>query len=223
MKALRSILILMLVGGLMLASVGIVFGQSSTDGAPTSHPIVAVPIQWRAFFGNVTAVNGENITIATKNSGDVVIALKEMTRCKVLGDIGWIKLDEFTNRLGGNLSVLEGKRVAVLAINVQGSPGELTGDAVLFVVMEPLWVIHHTTGVVTAFTPGLGGDITIRGILGALHEFTIGNDTRYIPAGGNITVNQTFVTVVSRGKLNAQPVAKVIVIHNVIPKGWPKS
>ena len=229
MKALKSILILVLVAGLMLASVGAVFAQSSTDGAVGSQPNPGSHALWRAFFGNVTEVNGDNITIATKYSGDVVIALKEATRCEILGDTRWVNLDEFTNKLGGNLSALEGDRVAVVAINVQGSPGELSGDAVLFAVIEPILVmpIHQTTGVVTEYTPytpGTDGNITIKDIHGASYSFTIGNDTRYNPAGmgpGNITVN-SFVTVVSRGKLDAQPVAKMIVIHNMIPQGWLK-
>jgi hypothetical protein len=230
MKALRSILILVLVGGLMLASVGIVFAQSSTDAAPTSYPIVAAHGLWRAFFGNVTAVNGGNITIATKNSGDVVITLDETTRCETLGNTTWITLDEFTSNLGGNLSELEGENVAVVAINVQGPSGGLTGDAVLFAVMEPVRVmpIHQTTGNVTEFAtdPSGNGNITIMDIHGVSYEFSIiGNETSYSPAGtgpGNITVDQTFVTVVSRGNPNAQPVANVIMIHNMIPQGWLK-
>jgi hypothetical protein len=227
MKGLRSVLILVLVAGLMLASVGSVLAQGSTDAAVGGQPNPGSHAPWRAFFGNVTEVNGDNITIATKYSGDVAIAVKPMTRCKILGDRLWVNLEEFTKQLGGNLSALQGKRVAVVAINVQGSTGELTGDAVLFVVMEPLLVmpIHQTTGVVTYFTPGAGGNITIKDIRGTTYSFTIGNDTRYSPAGmgpGNITVNRSFVTVVSRGRLDAHPVAKIIVIHNMIPIGWLK-
>jgi hypothetical protein len=226
MKALRSICILVLVAGLVLASVGSVFAESSTGVAAASHPNPVVrALLWRAFFGNVTGVNGGNVTIATKHSGDVVVALTGATRCEIMGETGWINLSEFTTKLGGNLSALEGKSVAVVAINVQGPSGGLTGDAVLFVVMEPVSVmpIHQTTGVVTDFSPGPGGNISIRDMRGATYEFTIGNDTRYSPAGmgpGNITVNHTFVTVVSRGELNAQPVAKMILIHNMIPQGW---
>ena len=228
MKAIRSVLILVLVAGLVLASVGSVFAQSGTGTAPASDPNPVVGALWRAFFGNVTGVNGDNITIATKFSGDVVVTLTESTRCEILGDTGWMKLDEFTNKLGGDLSALEGKSVAVVAINVQGPPGALTGDAVLFVVMEPIRImpIHQTTGNVTEFfTDSSGnGNITVTDIHGASYEFTIiGNETRYSPprmGPGNITVGQTFVTVVSRGELNAQPVAKVILIYNMIPLGW---
>jgi hypothetical protein len=218
----------MLVAGLILVSVGSVFAQNSTDAAVArqSNPVSHTP--WRALFGNVTTVNGNNITIATKYSGNVVVMLTEITRCEILGNTGWLKLDEFTSKLGGNLSALEGDSVAVVAIDVQGAPGSLTGDAVLFVVMKPIIVmpIHQTTGIVTAYTPytaGRDGNITIKDIHGASYSFIIGNDTRYNPGGmgpGNITVNKSFVTVVSRGKLNAGPVAKMIVIYNMIPQGW---
>ena len=228
MKGLRSVLVLVLVAGLMLASVGSVFAQSSTGAGAASHANPVAKLPWRAFFGNVTEVNGGNVTIATKNSGDVVITLTEMTRCEILGETGWTNVAEFTNKLGGSLSALEGKSVAVVAINVQGPSGGLTGDAVLFAVIEPLRLmpIHQTIGNVTEFfTNSSGnGNITVKDIHGVYYEFTImGNQTRYSPPGmgpGNITVNQTFVTVVSRGELNAQPVAKVILIYKTIPRGW---
>ena len=225
MKVLRSVLILVLVAGLVLASVGTVLAQPSTDAATASHPDLAAIALWRAFFGNVTEVNGANITIATKYSGDVVITLTEMTRCKILGDIGWVRLDKFKEVLGGDLSTLVGKRVAVVAINVrESSSGWLTGDAVLFVVMEPLWLpLHQTTGAVTEFYTDQNGNgnITVLDIHSTSHQFTImSNETRYSPAGtgpGNITAGQSFVTVVYRGGPNAAPppLARAIVL-------WPK-
>jgi hypothetical protein len=103
------------------------------------------------FLGNVISVNNGNVTLDTKHSGDVVVALNDMTRCKILGEAGLLKLDKFKAALGGNLSELQGDRVAVLAIDVsKTSAGGFAGEAVLFVVMQR----HQDTGI-------LEGNLTI--------------------------------------------------------------
>ena len=125
MKVLRSICILVLAAGLVLGSVGSVFADSS---APSRDADGDVQDQWRVFSGNVIAVNNGNVTIDTKHSGDVVVTLNDMTRFKVLGEAGWVKLDKFRVALGGSLSELQGDRVAVLAINVsKTSAGAFAG------------------------------------------------------------------------------------------------
>jgi hypothetical protein len=223
MKALRNICILVLAAGLVLGSAGGVFADSS---APSRDADGDVQDQWRVFYGSVIAVNNGNVTIDTKHSGDVVVTLNDTTRFKVLGEAGWVKLDKFKVALGGSLSELQGDRVAVLAINVsKTSAGAFAGEAVLFVVMQRHEVLrnHHRTGIVTEFSLDSrgNGNITIKDIHGASHRFTIiGNETSYNPQDKR-PKNGDFVTVVTKGEPKPQSMAKMIVVHPSIPKGWP--
>lgn len=224
MKAFRTICILILAAGLALGSVGSVFADSS---AASRHTDLDVQDQWRVFLGNVIAVNNGNVTIDTTHSGDVAVALNDMTRFKILGEAGWVKLDKFKAALGGNLSELQGDRVAALAINVsKTSAGAFVGEAVLFVVMQRLEVLgqHRQTGIVTEFSIDSkgNGNITIKDIHGVSSRFTIvGNETSYSPKDKRPNVG-SYVTVVTKGKPKPQSVAKMIVVHPGIPEGWPK-
>ena len=147
MKAFRTICILILAVGLALSSAGSVFADSPKASGNTN---LDWRDQWRVFLGNVIGVNSGNVTIDTRHSSDVVVALNDMARFKILGEPGWLKLDKFKAALGGNLSELEGDRAAVLAIDVsKTSSGGFAGEAVLLVVQR-----HKYTGI-------LEGNVTI--------------------------------------------------------------
>jgi hypothetical protein len=222
MKAFGTICILILAAGFVLGSVGSVLADSSGASRNTN---LDLRDQWRVFLGNVIAVDNGNVTIDTKHSGDVVVALDDMTRFKILGEAGWVKLDKFKAALGGNLSELQGARVAVLAINVsKTSAGGFAGEAVLFVVqrLEALGQ-YRQTGIVTEFgidSKG-NGNIMIKDIHGVSYRFSIvGNKTSYSPKDKRPNVG-SYVTVVTKGKPKPQSVAEMIVVHPGIPEGWP--
>ena len=223
MKTLRTASILAVVVGLVLMSVGSVLASSSPVTAP-STPVQQAPaavLGWRAFFGNVTAVNDGNITLQTKDSGPVNLALTTPASYRIIGEIGlWFSLDKFKEALGGNLSNLLGDRAVVLARNVTGAAPQLSGDVVSLLVIPPLkTLLHvHRTGNVTEYITGTS--ITIVDIHGVRHTSAIDANTRYYPAGTRATDIKvsSFVTVVS----TVNPaIAKAIVLYTTGPARWP--
>lgn len=223
MKLLRIICILGVVFGLVLMSVGSVFASSSSVPAPRAlgQERPAAVVGWRAFFGNVTAVSNGNITLQTKDSGPVNLALTTPASYRIIGEIGlWFSLDKFKEALGGNLSNLLADRAVVLARNVTGAAPQLSGDVVSLLVIPPLkTLLHvHQTGNVTEYITGTS--ITIVDIHGVRHTSAIDANTRYYPAGTRATDIKvgSFVTVVS----TVNPaIAKAIVLYTTGPARWP--
>ena len=231
MNYLRSIVVLAVVAALMLGSAGAVFAK----GPPEEHP--GKGPQWQGkkhgFFGNVTAVtevDDGNVTIAldTEQGWTVTLRLPDEAKYKAPSVTrGWVDLDTFIDDLGGNVTALEGRRVAVLAVNVVEEPqGVFDAEAnKLTVVPDPRARVRqhaHRTGIVAQFEDGVS--ITIVDVLGESHDFTLGgNETVYHPEGkgaGDIVVDESFVTVVSTGDPKLNPPAKAIVVHPQIPEGW---
>jgi hypothetical protein len=229
LKGLRGIFIIALVAALALGSVGTVFAKGPPSTPPGKENAGSHAKQ--GFFGNVTAVNDGNVSIATQQ-GNVTVTLSDGARYKIVRVMNkWGDLTEFESKLG-NLSALAGDRVVFLAGNVTGML-----DVLKFMVLpmpgtQPLCA--HQTGMVYEFNAPSGnstGNITIVDVHGVHHTFTVGNDTIYRPMGtgaGNITGNTTlenasFVTVVTTGNPDVQPppMAKAIVLHASEPKDWP--
>lgn len=233
MKGLKGICIIVLAAVLALGSVGTVFAK----GPPASPPGKDGPKsqgEKQGFFGNVTAVNDGNVTIATAQ-GNVTITLNNTAKYKIVRVMNkWGNLSTFESNLGG-ISALIGDRVVSLVGNVTG-----TLEVLKFMVLptpgtQPLHA--HQTGLVYEFNAPSGsstGNITIVDVHGVHHTFAVGNSsvTVYRPMGigsGNITADKTlgnssFVTVVTTGNPEVQPppVAKAIVLHASQPEDWPK-
>jgi hypothetical protein len=228
MKALRFTCIVALVIALVLVGTGTVLAKGPSEKAQGKGP------QYRGekqgFCGNVTSVQDGNVTLVTEQGWTVTIALSGEFRYKIpkvlnhweVGDAA-----EFAGHLeGGSLDSLPGRKVAVLACNVEETapPGVFSGDALKVMVLpvpgEPLHA-HHA-GNVTDFNPGPDGNVTIMDVHSVTHTFTVESDTYYRPQGINDTdiAPGSFVTVVSTGQ--APAVAKAIVLHKPKPEGWPK-
>jgi hypothetical protein len=206
----------------LLHSIGTVFAKG---GPPADNPGNGPQIKGekQGFSGNVTAVNDGNMTIQTEQ-GLVTLTAP-----------GWLEYKiprEINKWETGNLSALGnlmGRRVSILAGNVTGTWQILKLMVLPVPGTQPLHA--HRTGVVTALTAPSGnstGNITIIDLHGVYRTFTIGvgNETVYSPKGmgvGNITVGQSFVTVVttSNPKVVPPPIAEAIVLHAVKPEGWP--
>ena len=238
MKALRTIGILVLVAGLMLGSVGTVFAKG--NHVPPGKP-PKFEGQKRGFSGNVTEFDpiSGNVTIDIGEESYATVMLTEAARYKIPRVMNkWGNLTEFTDTLGGDLSVLvdRNRRVVALAGNVTGDPpGPFAGEAVrLMLLPEPgLPALHaHRTGNVTDFTPGADGNITIIDIHGELRLFDLADGTSYRLKGlGEVSdppegLTGSFVTVVIMGDPKVEPgdraIAKVIVVHpGGVPEGWP--
>ncbi len=231
MKGLRGIFIVVLAAALVLGSIGTVFAKGPPSTPPGKEDAGSHAKQ--GFFGNVTAVNDGNVSIATQQ-GNVTVTLSDNAKYKIVRVMNkWGDLTEFESNLG-NLSALVGDRVVFLAGNVTG-----TLDVLRFMVLpmpgtQPLFA--HQTGLVYEFNAPSGnstGNITIVDVHGVHHTFIVGNDTIYRPMGigaGNITGNVTltnasFVTLVTTGNpdVQAPPLAKAIVLHANGPEDWPKS
>jgi len=79
----------------------------------------------------------------------------------------------------------------------------------------------HRVGIVDAFTAG--SSITIIDRDGVSHTFTM-NGTVYRPEGtipAHIVVDESYVTVVTRGDPKLGPIAKAIVLHEELPDWAP--
>ncbi len=231
MKGLRGICIIALAAALMLGSVGTVFAKGPPSTPPGKESAVSHGKQ--GFFGNVTAVNDGNVTIATAQ-GNVTVMLNNNAKYKTVRVMNkWGNLTSFESNLGST-SALAGERVVFLAGNVTG-----TLEVLKFMVLpmpgtQPLHA--HRTGLVYEFNAPSGsstGNITIVDVHGVYHTFTVGNSTVtiYRPTGtgaGNITADNTlknasFVTVVTTGNPEIQPPppAEAIVLHASRPENWP--
>ena len=224
MKAFRNICIFLLVISLMLVSAGTVFANGPSYSGQGKGPQYHGEKQ--GFSGNVTSVDDGNVTLITGQGWTVTVALKDEFRFKIpkvlnrweLGNI-----TDFASHLeGGSLDALLGKRVVVLAYNIEETtpPDTLNGDVLKFMVLpvpgEPLHA-HHA-GIVT---DPLNGNITIVDVHDVSHTFIIDGDTFYRPQGiddSDITTD-SFVTVITTG--GEPDVAKAIVLHKPKPEGWP--
>ena len=224
MKAFRNICIFLLVISLMLVSAGTVFANGPSNSGQGKGPQYHGERQ--GFSGNVTSVDDGNVTLITGQGWTVTVALKDEFRFKIpkvlnrweLGNI-----TDFASHLeGGSLDALLGKRVVVLAYNIEETtpPDTFYGDVLKFMVLpvpgEPLHA-HHA-GIVT---DPLNGNITIVDVHDVSHTFIIDGDTFYRPQGiddSDITTD-SFVTVITTG--GEPDVAKAIVLHKPKPEGWP--
>lgn len=228
MKAFRNICIFLLVISLMLVSAGTVFAKGPSDSGQGKGPQYHGKRQ--GFSGNVTSVDDGNVTFITKQGWTVTVALKDEFRFKipkVLNKWEWGNITDFSSHLeGGSLDALLGRKVAVLAYNVEEitPPDTFHGDVLKFMVLpvpgEPLHA-HHA-GNVTDFDSGPDGYITIVDVHEVSHTFTVDDETYYRPRGieESDIAPGTFVTVVTTGR--EPDIAKAIVLHKPKPEGWPK-
>ena len=208
------------------------------EGKPAANHAKGLhkPDKKRGFSGNVTEVikftDGivfGNVTLLTNQKWTVVVKLTESTSYKAPRETpGWIDdFDYFVEEvLAGNLTALEGRRLAVLAGNVTGAPpGPFAGEALrLMVLPRPGTPQHaHRTGNVTEFNPPAPGvpdaigNITIVDVQGVSHTFVVDGNTTYRPYPPETTAEQiewgSFVTVVTTGDPKLEPPAKAIVLH----------
>jgi len=234
MKGLRIILIFTLVALLVAGSLGTVFAKG---GPPADKPGNGPQVKGerQGFAGNVTDVVGGangNVTLVTEDGWTVTVTLNDDARYKITKIMNkWGSYAEFEEALG-NITALEGMKVVVLAGNVTGTAPSFSGIAIKFMALSrPATPQHaHRTGVVTAKPAGNAttGNITIIDVHGAYHTFTITNNTYYRPMSttlqGNITVGQSFITVVTTGDPKVELIrpAKAIVLHASMPEVWPK-
>lgn len=237
MKYLRTFGALAIVTLLILGSVGTVYAKG---GPPDEHPGKGGPNEQGekyGYFGNVTEVTeiGGNVTVALETDEGWIVNLNlvDDTKYQVPSVTkGRVDFEAFVDALGGNITALETRRVAVLAAGVVEDPeGVFTGDALRLLVV-PDGTLRarqhaHRTGVVSEFTPG--EYITIIDVHGMSNEFTLGgNETEYRPKGqgttaDDIIVGESFVTVVSTTDPKQNPVAKAVVLHASLPEDWPAS
>jgi hypothetical protein len=235
MKYMRILAVLAVVVALMTGSLGSAFAKGPPDENPGKGQEKQEQKQEQGkkqgFFGNVTEANEGNVTFTTKQDWTVTLTLTETTRYKIPSVTrGWADFEEFVEGLGGNITALEGMRIAVSATGVVEDPeGMFEGEASKLSVVPPPGErprLHaHRTGIVTAFDEGEEGSITISDVHGVDHEFQLmsGNATVYRPQGAlasDIVVEESFVTVVTTGDPKLGPPAKAIVIHPAIPEGW---
>jgi hypothetical protein len=244
MKSLRVILIFALVALLVAGSVGTVYAK---NGPPDNKPDKGQKFQGekQGFSGNVTDVVGGatgNVTLVTEDGWTVTVELTRDTLYKVTKAMNkWSDdYDAFVIALGGSsITALEGMKVVVLAGNVTDTASSFSGTAIKFMALQrPATPQHaHRTGLVIDFNKpasvnGWMGNITIFDIHSVTHTFRVGNSTAtaYHPEGmgeGNVTVDQSFVTVVTTGNPKVQPsqpplIAKAIVLHASLPQDWPR-
>lgn len=224
MKAFRNICIFLLVISLMLVSAGTVFANGPSDKSQGQGPQYHGERQ--GFSGNVTSVDDGNVTLITGQGWTVTVALKDEFRFKIPKVLNRWELGNITDFAShledGSLDALLGKRVVVLAYNIEETtpPDTFNGDVLKFMVLpvpgEPLHA-HHA-GIVT---DPLNGNITIVDVHDVSHTFIIDGDTFYRPQGiddSDITTD-SFVTVITTG--GEPDVAKAIVLHKPKPEGWP--
>ena len=140
MKALRFICIATLVIALILVGTGTVLAKGPSDNAkgPSDKAQGKGPQyhgERQGFCGNVTSVQDGNVTLVTEQGWTVTACLTGEFRYKmpkVLNRWAVGNATEFAAHFeGGNLDSLPGRKVAVLACNVEGAapPGVFSGDA----------------------------------------------------------------------------------------------
>ncbi len=209
MKILRTIGILALVAALVLGGAGSAFAQGGPPG------------KRHGFFGTVGIVGIELLTLTTEEGWTVEVTLPPAAKYMVPRETkGPVNRGEFVTVLGGDITVIAGRRVAVLATNVvEEPPGEFSGEAVrLMLIPSPDSPPLHThrVGIVQAFSEGTS--ITIIDEDDVTHTFTLLNGTVYRPAkidpSTEIVEGVSHVTVVTKGDpKKADLVAKAIVLH----------
>ena len=226
MKALRVILIALLVAGLALGSAGGVLAQGKPDATPvgSGHQYQG---KGHGFFGNVTSANETNVELVTNQGWMVNLTLVETTRYMVPAvSRERVRFGTFVEYLGGDIAALEGKRVAVSAFNVVEEPeGVFAGDARhLIVIPDPQVRIRlhaHHAGMVIGFVAG--ESITIVDRQGTTQTFVLDEATVYHPGVTSaLDVEEgSFVTVVALEGTTDPAAAKAIVLHHAGPESWP--
>ena len=96
-----------------------------------------------------------------------------------------------------------------------------TADVLRLMLIKVTPPLHaHRVGIVTEFTEGEGGSITIIDNKGVSHTFGVSEDTVYHPeetTGDEIVPYESCVTVVTKGDPKLGPPAKAIVLHEELP------
>ncbi len=218
MKILRTIGILALVTGLVLGGVSSVFAKGPPDDPPGGGPHSPGK---RGLFGTADSINGYDVTLVTKDGSTVVITLTDTAKYMVPGKTkGPVDRDDFETILGGDITAIEGERIAVLVTFTN----EDTADVRRLMLIPSLSAppVHaHRVGVVQAFTAGTS--IEIIDNHGVNHTFDVSEDTVYRP--DTITYEditpEVYVTVVIKGDPKVGVVAKAIVLHDELPDWWP--
>jgi len=229
MKILRTMGILALVAGLVLGGAGSVFAKGPPDDPPGGGPHSPK----HGLFGTVTSV--ETITEDEEYVIDLDTKLGDV-KLTINGDANYMvpkeephgpkDLANFVDIVDededGDLEELEGRRLAVLASDLVEQvtpPPDFTATAIRLMLIPSVPLHAHRVGVVEAFTADTS--ITIIDRHGVSHSFDVNGDTDYRPEGttdGDITVGESFVTVVIKGDpkvvLPAKALAKAIVLHD---------
>lgn len=222
MKILRTIGILALVAGLVLGDASSAFAQGPPDEPPGGGPHSPGK---RGLFGTVDSVSGYDVTLVTKEGSTVVVTLTETAKYMVPRETkGSVNRDGFETVLDGDITAIEGRRIAVLVTFTN----ESTADAIRLMLIpspsSPLSHAHrhaHRVGVVDAFTAG--SSITIIDKDGEPHPFAL-NGTVYRPDDIDMgAITGGCVTVVTTGdpKLGTA-IAKAIVLHDELPDWAPE-
>ena len=233
MKILRTIGILAIVAGLMIGGTGNVFAKGPPDPLPSSGNHSS---NKQGMFGTAVSAVDDVVTLETKEGWTVHVTLTEIAKYKSPRETkGWIiGVGDFVGMiLGGDITNIEGRRLAILAANlVEAGPDEFTADVMRLMLIPITPPLHaHRVGIVTDFTPytpdenGNGGSITIIDNHGVSHIFGINGETVYRPDETEDTDIElgSFVTVVTTGdpKNADNDVAKAIVLHEELPDWAP--
>jgi hypothetical protein len=243
MKAMQIVRCLVLASILLLGNVGYVLAAGPPEASPTSAGSGnqtdtgnqtgsgnQTQGMCQGFFGNVTAADGQEITLVTNQGWTVNLTLVETTRYMVPAIARErVRFQSLVQYLGGDITSLIGKRVAASACDIVKAPGEdvFTGTARHIIVLpDPLVRVRlhaHHVGLVTDFQQGPGGHITILDIHSANQNFSIGADTIYLPNKPEpVDVSEligSFATVIATSDL--VPVVKAIIVHPTVPQLWP--
>ena len=191
--------------------------EPAENGGPAGGPPEPGPHSpgKRGLFGTVDSVSGYDVTLVTKEGSTVVVTLTETARYMVPRETkGPVNRDGFETALDGDITAIEGRRIAVLVTFTN----ESTADAMRLMLIPssdspPLH--RHRVGVVDAFTEGTS--ITIIDEDDVTHTFALLNGTVYRPAkidSSTEIVAGVHVTVVIKGDPKLpNPIAKAIVLH----------
>lgn len=229
MKILKTIGILAIVAGLMIGGTGSVYAKGPPEGLPAGGPDSPGK---HGLFGTVESTDGYDVILVTKDGTTVGVTLPPTAKYKVPRETkGPVDLEGFEDILGGDITAIVGKRVAVLVKELAENddpPPDFTATAIRLMLIPTGPPLHaHRVGIVQeGFIPGESDSITIIDNHGEPHTFGINYDsngeTVYRPDGteaANI-VPGSVVTVVTTGdpKNAANDVAKAIVLHEDLPE-----
>ncbi len=225
MRYSRNVLIVVLAAGLILGTVSAVFAAGPPDTSPGSGN--QFQGESRGFFGNVTDASETNIVVVTKQGWTVELTLADTTRYMVPAlSRERVRFGTLVDYLGGDITALEGRTVAVSAFDVvEESTGVFQGEARHIIVIPDPRVrvrLHaHHPGKVTEFVAG--ASITIIDTYGRTRTYAVDEATVYHPSGTlpEDIADGSFVTVVTLDGSIADGTAKAIVLHHTTPKNWP--